>query len=185
MYFLGVDQSLREPGIAIVDADARVVVAGTTRVGATSRGAQRLATIQEYLKRASAGYAIVAAAVEGPSLGSTHREFDLGEVSGVARALIYAAWQVEPLVVAPTQLKLFATGVSSAEKDDVIEAVNRQWGVNTDNDNIADAITLAQIARLAYTKALPKTRAQATVIMSLLNPTPAKRRIRRKAGVNV
>ena len=185
MYFLGVDQSLREPGVAIVAPDGQVVVATCTKVGATLRGGQRLAAIQAFLRDVSEGYRIVAAAVEGPSLNSTHREFDLGEVSGVVRAQIYHCWSVEPLVVAPTQLKLFATGRSGADKGEVINAVNAQWGINTDNDNVADAVALAQIARAAHTQVRCATRAQADVVVALRNPKPAVKRVRRKPGTNI
>ena len=125
------------------------------------------------------------AALEGPSLGSTHREFDLGEVSGVVRQAVYHSWSIEPLVVAPTQLKLFATGNSSSDKDAVVNAVNKQWGIDTSNDNVADAVTLAQIARAAHLGIRCATRRQMDVVAALINPPKPAPRQRRKSCTNL
>jgi crossover junction endodeoxyribonuclease RuvC len=185
MKFLGVDQSLREPGVAIVDERGQILAATHLKIRGEVRGGQRLAEILGFIREVCAPHDIVAAAMEGPSLNSTHREFDLGEVSGLVRAEIYAAHRVEPWVVAPTQLKLFATGRGAADKDEVMNAVNKLWGLDVGNDNVADAIVLAQIARYAYTQARPMTRAQADVIVSLTKPKAAKRRAPRKKVTNI
>ena len=185
MYFLGVDQSLSEPGVAVVDFDGRVVAATSTRVGETLRGGQRLAAIRDFLIATVGDRPIGHAALEGPSLKSTHREFDLGEVSGVVRETIYHCWSVEPLVVAPLQLKLFATGHAGADKAAVINAVNAAWGVGTDNDNIADAVALAQIARSFHLRTRCATRRQADVIVALRDPLPRAKKPRRKPSTNI
>lgn len=187
--FLGVDQSLQQPGVAIVAPDGSVLGTASTKVGEKLRGAERLAQIYQFIARTVAAHkgVVVHAAVEGPSLASVHREFDLGEVSGVVRCAIYLLWTVEPLVVAPAQLKLFATGVSSADKAAVVNAVNQLWGTTLDNDNEADAVVLAQIARAEHQHLRCATRKQAEVIAALRASTlkPRKRLMRRKITTNI
>lgn len=184
MYYLGVDQSLREPGIALVNEGGKVCLALSSKVSQTLRGGQRLAHIQKTLLNTVGALQVLYAAMEGPSLNSAHREFDLGEVSGVVRATIFDSWAIEPLIVPPTQLKLFAAGRGGASKTEVINAVNKAWNVSVDNDNVADAIVLAQIARAAHSGGRCDTRYQADVIVSLLKPTEPKS-TRRKACTNI
>jgi len=187
--YLGVDQSLQRPGLALVAPDGTVVHTATTRVGEKVRGAKRLTAIYRFVVDAlTARNAIVLhAALEGPSLDSVHREFDLGEASGVVRLALYHLKAVEPLVVAPSQLKLFAAGRGDADKDEVLNAVNQQWGTALTDDNEADAVVLAQIARAAHQRTRCSTRKQAEVVHALLTPssTPRTRRMRRKSTTNI
>ena len=189
MLYLGVDQSLQRPGLALVSAEGVVVHTAVTKVGEKLRGGQRLAAIHAFLRDEVRGHTatITHAAVEGPSLKSVHREFDLGEASGVVRFAIYHFWAVEPLVVAPAQLKLFATGVASADKDEILNAVNRTWGTTLTDDNEADAVVLAQIARAAHLRVRCATRKQQEVVARLLGAAsiPPRRRPRRKSSINI
>lgn len=161
-----------------------MVVATSTRVGETLRGGGRLDAIRNFLLRTVGDLGISFAALEGPSLNSTHREFDLGEVSGVVRAEIYHSWSVEPLVVAPAQLKLYATGRSGADKGEIINAV-KGWGFTTDNDNVADAVVLAHIARSVHQEVRCATRHQQDVVIRLRHPKAPAKRPRRKSVTNI
>jgi len=187
--YLGVDQSLQRPGLALVAPDGAVVHTAVTRVGEKLRGGERLTAIYRFVVDALAarGARVLHAALEGPSLDSVHREFDLGEASGVVRLAIYHLLAVEPLVVAPSQLKLFAAGWGDADKDEVLNAVNRQWGTALTDDNEADAVVLAQIARAAHQRTRCATRKQAEVVHALLAPPskPHVRRMRRKSTTNI
>lgn len=188
-FYLGVDQSLHRPGLALVTPDGTVVHTAVTRVGEKLRGAERLAAIYRFLADTLAAHkaTVLHAALEGPSLNSVHREFDLGEASGVVRLAVYLLQAVEPLVVAPSQLKLFAAGWGDADKDEVLNAVNRQWGTTLTDDNEADAVVLAQIARATHQRTRCSTRKQAEVVHALLTPssTPRARRMRRKSTTNI
>lgn len=166
-----------------------MVHTAVTKVGEKLRGGQRLAAIHDFLRAEVQRYTdqIAHAAVEGPSLKSKHREFDLGEVSGVVRYAIYSFWAVEPLVVAPVQLKLYATGLAGADKDEVLNAVNHTWGTALTDDNEADAVVLAQIARSAHLRTRCATRKQQEVVAKLLGvaSSPPRRRPRRKSSINI
>jgi crossover junction endodeoxyribonuclease RuvC len=187
--YLGVDQSLQRPGLALVAPDGTVVYTAITKVGEKLRGAERLGAIYRFIADTltSRNGRVLHAAIEGPSFGSVHREFALGEVSGVVRFTIYHLSAVEPLIVAPSQLKLFASGYGAANKDDVLNAVNRQWGTALTDDNEADAVVLAQIARAVHQRIRCQTRAQAEVVHALVTSSPKQRmqRTRRKSTTNI
>lgn len=144
-----------------------------TRVGEKLRGGERLTAIYRFVIDAveARNARVLHAALEGPSLASVHREFDLGEASGVVRLALYHLMAVEPLVVAPSQLKVFAAGWGDADKDEVLNAVNRQWGTALADDNEADAVVLAQIARAVHLRTRCATRKQAEVVHALLAPS--------------
>lgn len=163
--------------MAVVDQDGRVLRVDHLSVAPGLRGAKRLATIEAFLRRAVGDGVVTLAALEGPSLDSVHREFDLGEVSGVARLLAYRLSGAEPLVVAPTLLKKFATGRGGASKEDVLHAVKTATGLALTNDDEADAVVLAWVARAGHTGQVA-TRAQAEVVKTLLSP-PVKKTRRR------
>lgn len=185
-YFVGIDQSLTHPGIAIVDDQGRLVHARTVSVGRLSRGAPRLDEIyraihSDMLKALSEVKACYAgAAVEGFSAGSTHREFDLGEVSGLVRWALYHDWSLDPTVVAPTSLKLFATGKGHATKEEVLHAVKTVWGQDFGKaDDTADAFVLAQIACAMQGDYRFTRRSQADVIQKLHDGPVKRPRVRR------
>lgn len=187
--YLGVDQSLQRPGLALVAPDGAVVRTAMTRVGEKLRGGARLMALYRFVlgEIAAREASVLHAALEGPSLASVHREFDLGEASGVVRLALYHLLAVEPLVVAPSQLKLFAVGRGDADKDEVVNAVNQQWGTALTDDNEADAVVLAQIARTVHQRTRCATRKQAEVVQALLAPPskPHMRKMRRKSTTNI
>lgn len=179
LHFVGIDQSLNEPGIVVLAEDGTLVVAAALKVVARCKGSERLAALATFYRTHLYLDAVARGAVEGPALDSTHREFDLGEASAVAKLAVYAATNTEPLVVAPLQLKKYIASTTGARKEDVVNAVKTRYGFSTDNDNIADAYVLAQIARHYHLDLRPPTRAAAEVIAALRFPAPATARAAR------
>lgn len=181
--YLGIDQSLRAPGIALVDRDGKVQ-RSTTIVGHKLTGAARLAYLHDQLLAfVGLGEWPVAGAIEGFSVRSMNRPFDLGEISGVVRAAFYARG-LDLLVVPPASLKLFTAGNGNADKDQILYAVKTVWGFETDDDNEADAVALAQFARAAHTQTFTR-RCQADAVHQLLKPAAKKRRVRTTNNKNL
>lgn len=184
MCFVGVDVGLRFPAVGVVSQAGRVVAASSFTIGGDLRGARRLAEIRRRAIDFVAPWGpILGAAIEGPSLGSTHREYDLGEASGVLKSWLYELYEVEPQVVEPTRLKLYATGSGSAGKDLVMQYVVRDLQFPVADDDAADAAVLAHIAFALATKVRPATRDQAEVLRGLRTPPATKRRISRRNGL--
>lgn len=177
MSFLGVDQSLRAPGVCSLAADGTVEALFTIDPG-KRRGAARLAYIEEQVAEVLTP-ATRFVCLEGYAYDSVSRHFALGEVGGVLQLLAYKL-RVPALAVAPAALKKFATGKSTASKEAMCEAATAA-GVNVgDEDDQADAFFLASIARYIGLGERPRKRAQLEVLHQLQHPAPKKvRRIRR------
>jgi crossover junction endodeoxyribonuclease RuvC len=175
MSFLGIDQSLNATGICRMDDVGSVVALATVNPGDAKDGARLI-----LVKRAIAAIAseIEFAALEGYSYDSVGRVFELGEIGGVVKVLLIES-NIPYVVVPPSMLKKFATGNSSASKEDMVDTA-KERGCMTTDDNQADAFFLACIAR-AYAKGTARSRCEMDVVHALKNPTPkkTKRRVRR------
>ena len=174
--FIGVDSSLTGCGVTtLVGRDPKPYHCGSLSLPSGVTGGARLYEICRYIRRAipkefSAAYA----AMEGPSYASVHDSFKMGEAYGVTKFAVYDACRVEATVVAPTRLKLYATGDGSADKDDVIHAVKQHWlhDVHGD-DNAADSFALAHLAR-ALVIGPGRRRCEAQVVHDILHPDANK-----------
>jgi hypothetical protein len=202
MLFVGIDQSLTHPGIAILNDEEKLVVSDVLSVGTKLRGSERLSAIGEFTRKRieqaiedQGLHSDLRGCIEGPSLGSIHREFDLGEVSGVVKSVCWMLG-LDLIVVAPTQLKFFATGHGlhgnsqgnpRASKDAVLHAVKIYWSHDFGkDDNRADAYVLARIAWAMHHRKF-KRRCEADVVVKLSGPSVpnALRRRRLDRATNI
>ncbi len=175
MLYLGIDQSLAKPGVVILDAEGALLLAECLSVGAKVRGGERLSLITSFVmgclhrvdpsNRADFRYCM-----EGPNLNAPNPQvlFDLGECAGAIKSCIYDYQSVSPTIVAPTQLKKFATDKGHAEKEDVLHSVKTNWGHDFGKqDDIADAYVLARIAYCMVTEKFDR-RCEADITYALL-----------------
>lgn len=177
MAFLGMDQSLNGTGLCLLSREREVKHLSTVAPGKRV-GPERLAFIKSSVA-ALLEANVVFVSMEGYSYNSVGRVFELGEVGGVLKLLIFES-NLPLLVVPPASLKLFAAGNANAEKEDMVAAAEAA-GVGVSDDNQADAYFLALISWFLQTGAEPETRAQGDVLHALKEPPPKKkkRRIRR------
>lgn len=164
--YLGVDQALGNTGVVVLSADShRPLYLDTIRTGST-KGAKRLQLIRDSLTRIIQAYGVTFAALEGYSIRSVNRPFDLGEVGGVVR-LCFLDQRVEYVTVAPTSLKKYVSGSGRADKKIMRRATLEKWGIDIDQNDACDAYGLAHIAR-AIRESLPTTdRAELEVVRGL------------------
>lgn len=182
MPFLGIDQSLNATGLCRL-ADHGATTALVTVDPKKARDGERLLLV----KRAIAALAtdgIKFAALEGYSYESVGRVFELGEIGGVVKVLLLESG-IPYVVVPPVLIKKFATGITTASKEDMVANCQGR-GVPCTDDNQADAYFLARIAR-AYVTDTFERRCEMDVIHSLKNPAPKKRarRVRRLASAAI
>jgi crossover junction endodeoxyribonuclease RuvC len=183
MLYLGIDQSLQSPGLAIVDEQGKAIQVSHLSVSEKKRGVERLATIVAWvttnvrLSIAQQGCLVAQGCLEGYSVNSSNRPYDLGEISGAIRVALYQELGLVLTVVEPTRLKKFATGKGIATKEEVIHAVNTEWKASLHQTDEADAYVLAQIAKAMSTQSFTR-RCQAEVVRDLLNPPRKRRRLR-------
>jgi crossover junction endodeoxyribonuclease RuvC len=148
-HVIGLDLSLTEPGWALYNVDSKEFTYGVIDV-AKFKGMFR---IQEILDGVSdlfdniKSYEDVLLVLEGYSFGSKGAAIiNLGELGGVIRHWL---WQntVTYVEVPPTTAKKFLTGSGASGKSIIIKELYKNFGIDTNNDNIADAINLAIIGR--------------------------------------
>lgn len=85
--------------------------------------------------------------IEGFSYASRGRgiDFQFGLGHHVRNTLYKKG--IDYTIVAPSQVKKFATGKGNASKDNMILPIYKKWGFEHESDNVRDAYVLAQIAR--------------------------------------
>jgi Holliday junction resolvasome RuvABC endonuclease subunit len=176
--FLGVDQSLRSTGVAVIgDTEELLELQAIVPDGLT--GVPRLLYIRDELQRIIKPYQITLATVEGYAYDAVGRSFDLGEVGGVVRVVLGDA-KSPLLVVAPAALKKFVAGNPQASKPQIRAAIQRKWKIDIENNDSADAYGLARVA-LTYATLRSKDRNELEVVAALKAPhekpkPPAKSR---------
>ena len=163
MSFLGIDQSLTSPGFALLTSNVNLSHLETKSL----RGGERLEAIYDML-RGFLDSTVTLAALEGYSIGSQNRPFDLGEVGGVVR-LCLTQHRIPYLVVAPMSVKKFA-GALATDKDAMRIAVLKKWQIDIPQDDECDAFVLAKVAE-AYSLGNSTCRAELEVLKSLKNTT--------------
>lgn len=110
-------------------------------------GPARLAAIRTAVLEATRGAHL--AIIEGYAFGArTNREV-MGELGGVIRVALYGN-KIPYVVVAPVQLKKFATGNVRASKGDMLGAAIRQLAYDGGSDDVADAMWLHELGLYAY-----------------------------------
>lgn len=176
MTFLGIDQSLNGTGMCLLAPDGRASSLSTVDPGGLV-GGKRLVAIKNALVTLcrSVEWRVDFAALEGYSMGSVNRPFDLGEVGGIIRMTL-ADNEIPYVVVPPVIVKMFATGATGATKEAMVAAA-RALGAAPGSDDEADAFFLARVARAFHSKT-DMTRREMDAIHALKNPktrAPAKR----------
>ena len=180
--YVGVDPSLNQPGLAVLDQDGNTLLATSLIVRRGVRGSQRLSTLSHWLsdmlKSCFSTQEVAGVAFEAPSLESTHREFDLGEASGALKQALFYRYPEEPTLVEPTRLKLFATGNGAAGKEDILHAVKKLYSLDLgSNNDAADAWWLARLAWSLDHSTLLKRRCEMEVVHKILHPKTKQRKI--------
>jgi crossover junction endodeoxyribonuclease RuvC len=185
MLVLGIDQSLTCTGVFWFGS----VEEGWCEIEPGSRrGADRLLFIRNEFLETLSGRKPDLVALEGYSYASRGKVFELGEVGGVIKMTL-AQLHIPHIVVAPVQVKKFATGHTTAEKEDMVAAMNQRFQYNwaLEKHNVADAAALACVAEAYLLPDTTKTRPQLEVIAALtagLNNRTTKKTRRRKKRIH-
>lgn len=123
----------------------------------------RLERIRSKLYRAKRDWGFDAIAYEDAQLGS-HNFTTQGlhaEIRGVIKLIAREMGDVPIIEVNPSSLKKFATGNGRADKLQMIRAAKTMLGIETDDDNIADALFVLEYAKQPQKpKAPPKRRSR-------------------------
>lgn len=148
--FLGLDLSLTATGVSIFYHDD--ALNGCTKtLSSPHNGVKRLSDFArqlepikgEVLSHTPAQGVLVC--IENYAFSRFGKIVHLGELGGVVKQSLFDMGISNILVFPPTTLKKFATGKGVAEKGLVMTNVYKRWGIDTSNNNEADAYVLSRL----------------------------------------
>lgn len=158
-YIIGIDQSLTDTGVVVLDIESReLVYQGDITSKPGGEPIHRILKIKEELREVITKVGPVQGVIEGFGFGARgNAVFDLGGLGYILREL-FVEGGIKLLVIAPTSLKKYVTGKGNCKKDLMLLNIYKKWGVEFENDNIADAYGLARMgADMIYVKSTGDT----------------------------
>lgn len=162
--YIGIDPSLTSFGLAVLTADDRYRLYSyhsPIKVTKDHRGAvDRLLDIKKWLGGVLLDVTFTCGPVhmvcmENYSYGAANQLPAMGELGGIVKTTLLdhhgrkGAYNGYPTLVAPNQLKKYATGDGGAgtKKEHILKAVYKTWGIDIASNDMADAYVLAEMAR--------------------------------------
>ena len=100
---------------------------------------------------------IALVAMEAYSMAEKYGQHNSGEVGGIIKYTVMTHFGARghrafPVLVAPQQLKKFATGNGNTKKEMISKEVLKRWEVDFDDTNLAEAYVLARMAHAVDTR---------------------------------
>ena len=156
MKIMGIDQSLTNTGVVVIE-DGKLIHKESIKI--KKKGIMRLHMICNKLEDIIKKYVPDIFVMEGYAYGSSmSRVFDLGELGGIIKIRIFNYYYnfdnprnvtIAPFnnvffIVPPTMLKKFVTGKGNCKKALMLLKIYKKWGIEFNDDNIADAFALAK-----------------------------------------
>lgn len=155
MNILAIDPSLTSTGYAYQTGGDAIQV-GTIRAK-NMNGVERLQFIKEEVNTLISLVKPEVVSYEGYAMSRfANRAFDLGELGGVLKLLVFG-YRIPILLVPPTCLKLYATGKGNADKGQVMVAMAKVRRRLFSCDDEADAYALLQLG-LAFSSSRLRVR---------------------------
>ena len=137
---VGIDQSLAATGVAVLRNNTLFTI---TNAPKGLKDIPRLEWFSSYFDRLF-GVGVAAIGMEGYSFGSPNACYALGELGAVVKLSAFRAGHT-PVIVPPNSVKKFATGNGNAKKELVLKGVFQRFGIDTNDNNQADATAIALI----------------------------------------
>jgi Holliday junction resolvasome RuvABC endonuclease subunit len=114
-------------------------------------------------------------AMEAYSMAEKYGQHASGEVGAAIKLVILSHFATDdrrayPVLVAPQQLKKFATGNGNTKKEMLPKEIYKRWGMDFNDTNLAEAYALARIAHAIEAKP-EMTVFQQDVVKALANRT--------------
>ena len=162
MRYVGLDQSYTGFAFVSLDADGTDIVGNLTSFDSkTGNGVERLLSVYQHLfNMFSETNDVAHICMEGYSAASKFGREQAGELGAIVKLAIYDYFDRfnddygdlrYPTIIQPTSLKKFVTGTGNAKKNNMLLAVYKKWGFETNDDNLADAYSLARVAMAVHT----------------------------------
>lgn len=159
--YIGIDFSIRSPGIAINNGKTIVVdCLKTPPIHPKQENTKRLQRITNQIIRwigehnGIMDWSETKIFIEDYSFGAVGKTFDIAECVGILKYRLFFEYGLpfkNLFLVSIGHLKMFCTGKGNASKDTIIKEVYKRWEYDTNNNNKADAFVLLMMCK-AYHK---------------------------------
>jgi crossover junction endodeoxyribonuclease RuvC len=142
---VGLDLSLCATGIIVIndkgDILEKKLIVSTPKEENTPRLLKICLTVMDVVNRSKPDLVVL----EGPAFGvsKTISIFQLGELAGMTKEKLFIQ-NIPFRIVPPTVLKKFITGKGNATKDIVMLKIYKKYGIEFEDNNLADAYALAR-----------------------------------------
>jgi len=150
MYIIGIDASLSNTGIIVLDENDNIREQVTIKTVKSDEDAKRLCDFyfefHDFVFRYFIDNGMVLYAIEDYSymVKNSKSLISLGEQGGLIRLILYmSGYKVRKY--SPSALKKFITGKGNANKDLILKEVYKKYGVDFDDHNLADAYVIAKL----------------------------------------
>lgn len=140
-HILALDLSLNHTGRCESHASDRKLSYGVLEPDTTAELPRLIWIRQRIMARVTLRTLIV---LEGFAFARPQYAHQLGGLGYAVRLALYEAG-APFLIIPPATAKKFVSGKGNCKKDVVLKAVYQRFGIDLDDDNIADAVTLAHI----------------------------------------
>lgn len=142
MTILGLDLSLTQSGYCFYDNDKNTHTVGVIKP--KMRGIARLSFVRDELRGLLISNKPDIVFIEGYAFGAKFKSAQIGELGGVLKTYLFNN-EIPFLILPILTIKKFTTGKGNADKELIIKTVKEKYGVETKNDNIADAVSIARM----------------------------------------
>jgi len=144
MFYIGIDLSLTDTGIVVLDDNAKIVDQYSISTLSKDQIEKRHVIIKTSIKNIIEKFQPNRINIEGLSFGSRGQSMlDLAGLHFVIRNFLYEN-NIFFEVIPPTTLKKFATGKGNVKKNLMLLYAYKTYGIEFQNDNICDAFFLAR-----------------------------------------
>lgn len=148
--FVGIDPSYNGFAIIVLDKTGEIIEQKLLNTDSDKEVEERIIDLEKEFEFIPNIFCLHSVCIEGPSYSSTGAfVLQMGALHYYLRIFLLKTG-VKFQVVAPGTLKKFVAGDGRAKKDLMLLKVYKKWGVEFDDDNLADAYGLAQYALEEY-----------------------------------
>lgn len=149
--WIGIDQSYSGFGLVLLTEAGYYPELWKFPKKSSQPDGERLGTIyvrlSTFLLNIREQYDVAEVVMEGYAYGMKLNREKLGELGGIVKFAVNTVFAKDPVIVPPRSLKLFVTGKGTASKEEMVAAVQEKWAPDIKDDNVADAMGLAMMAK--------------------------------------
>jgi crossover junction endodeoxyribonuclease RuvC len=144
MIMAGYDPGLTKPALVVLDGD---VILHQRVYKNDLRGIDRLIWLRNQIMGDLIKFKVDYVGAESPAFGAPGQEHARGQIDGVIEVAMIEN-NIPYCLIAPGQLKKFILGSGKGEKNLILLKTYQEYGVECNDDNIADAFILAKITQI-------------------------------------